>query len=452
MRALVLAQGTGERWTRPDGSMPFNAPKHLIEIEGETVLSRVCRQLLAAGVQPMVVGPSEYLPLLPDGAVLEVLDNPHPTGTNMDKLFATEKRWSVVGRTTILWGDCYYTDEAMATILACTAADPHWFRRPGKSVITGHRWDETFAFSFLPEHHDEILHLARKVNDSIRHDRIHMWNLYALYCGVSMSDIGAVYNTPHQTHIDDFTDDFDSWAEYCGWTGRFLKGKTNVDVCIPFFDSGCTWRKRSFEWTKSYWDSLGVNVYVGEGESRSAARNNAVAQSSAEVIYIPDADMYVADHQLWAAAALALKTGSFVGSYTDYYRQPPDAAPWQSTGAFRSERPFPGGGVTVSRQCWDTVGGYDERFQGWGAEDWAFHHACETLCGPAERIAGYAYHIYHPNALQAEGKGDNQKLYDRYAVAAGARRDRHGHQLNDPDSGAMLAILKEAGGPLDGSK
>lgn len=51
----------------------------------------------------------------------------------------------------------------------------------------------------------------------------------------------------------------------------------------------------------------------------------------------------------------------------------------------------------VLRKYFEKVGGFDERFKGWGGEDDAFMIAMCTLCGSFSRPKGTKiWHLYHP--------------------------------------------------------
>jgi hypothetical protein len=69
-------------------------------------------------------------------------------------------------------------------------------------------------------------------------------------------------------------------------------------------------------------------------------------------------------------------------------------------------RPFPpsrlpfGGINVVTRALWEDVGGFDERFVGWGHEDRAFVHAVEILHGPRKRVPGHMLNLWHPKRRQ----------------------------------------------------
>lgn len=465
MRALILAQGDGRRWQRPDGMLPLGVPKHLIEVDGEALLRRTVRLLRDRGVTDVVVAGPDDDRYRVEGARLVTLSEPRPSGTSMDKLLGGEELWDVEGRTTILWGDCYYTNAAMDAIVKCDSAEPHWFRRPGPSKVTGHRWDESFALTFLPGHHERLLQLAREVARTVSERRIHMYTHYAAWLGMRMPPrVEDVATTPHQTLIDDWTDDIDSWAEWCAWMGRYMAGRVDVAVCVPWIDTTCSHRQAARDWTERWWQSIGVPVVHGSGPSRAAARNDAAARTDAQVLLFADADTVVPGDQLWAAAHLAQLSRRMVPAYVDHLRlgrsttqqvlhRGPSKVP-PSRG-----RPVTGsssGCIAVTRGVNALVGGHDERFRAWGGEDRAYQYAVDTLTGgPGERIHGRSYHLWHPTAPDARkghpGREASTQLALRYKAAAGWEptagilRRLPGV---DPDPDAVRGILSEPGGPL----
>src|SRR5690606_41252282 len=54
--------------------------------------------------------------------------------------------------------------------------------------------------------------------------------------------------------------------------------------------------------------------------------------------------------------------------------------------------------IVVPRVVFEAVGGFDEGYRGWGAEDDAFWHAATIAAGDPQRVAGVAYHLHHKPA------------------------------------------------------
>lgn len=91
------------------------------------------------------------------------------------------------------------------------------------------------------------------------------------------------------------------------------------------------------------------------------------------------------------------------------------------------------GVLAIPRSQWDAVGGFDERFVGWGGDDISFWAACNAL-GGYDRIPGTMYHLWHPRSRADNEESPeypaNDELMRRYLAAKGNRT-------------AMLAILNE---------
>ena len=59
---------------------------------------------------------------------------------------------------------------------------------------------------------------------------------------------------------------------------------------------------------------------------------------------------------------------------------------------------FVGGVVAITPECWWAAGGMDERFVGWGCEDFAFANAASETLGPLLRLDSPAVHLWHRHA------------------------------------------------------
>lgn len=482
IRVLILAHGDGYRWNDYLG-----APKHFVEIDGETLIGRTVRLFSAHTDDVVVVGPDQrydipparlvsYPPRPDDGEIV------HRRKSDMCKFTDVRELWSDDGRTVIVWGDCYCTAELVADI--CSPDAPpryHVWRRPGPNRETGHRWDESFAVSFAPGDHPAVIEACRQVDHAIATGRLssaHVRTHLAAYCGLrvkSWDDLGAVAALPNQTHVGGISDDFDTPAEWAGWVGRYYAGKINVVVCIPW-TGGDTWRTQALGVVVAHYAALGVPVRLGDDPTigsqwpnRAAARNAAAAKAVAdydpEVLFFADADTVVDAVQFWAACYLAQLQRRLVLAFDTYLklrRQVTDTI--CRTGVIPTGRNartiangaqtvFPhhaSGALAVPVSLWDQVGGYDERFLSWGGEDRAFWLACNMLGGEAARVVGPAYHLYHPPAAD-KVRTDPQYLANidlgmQYKRAAGVTVKTgalpEDVEIGPPDLDAMLAVLR----------
>lgn len=74
-----------------------------------------------------------------------------------------------------------------------------------------------------------------------------------------------------------------------------------------------------------------------------------------------------------------------------------------------------GGIGIISSSNFYKVGGFDERFKGWGAEDDAFYNKCSLMGVPPHRLPYDLLHLYH-NVFCTEDNnyGNNLKTYDNH--------------------------------------
>lgn len=217
-KALVLAQGKSSRWNNYMG-----IPKHLVEIDNEKLVDRACR-LFSKYCDVVLICPNDNRYPLEYPHV--TLEDPYPTGTEMDKFLSNNHLWNSEGETIITWGDCYYTENAVETICNQKVDTIHYFRRPYASKITGHKWDESFAVKFSPSDHNKVVSIAWDVVKMVKDKQIkkdHIRTHYAKFLGLEDFSRGAIIDTPHQTIIDDWTDDIDSPKEYHTFISRYKK-------------------------------------------------------------------------------------------------------------------------------------------------------------------------------------------------------------------------------------
>jgi glycosyltransferase involved in cell wall biosynthesis len=199
----------------------------------------------------------------------------------------------------------------------------------------------------------------------------------------------------------------------------------DADIVFPWRDSGCLYRRRHFEYLFDFY-SKEFNVVIGDNDgkfNRSAARNCGVEKSSSPIVVVMDADNYVPTKQIHAAIKVATRRDVLVKpfSYFGYLTEEStnDFYGWGSFPFSKAEfvnppqRNFNGGAYVMKKSIWKDIGGMDEGFIGWGAEDDAFHIVCESKLGKSRSVDGFDYHLYHP-AHRVTSEYNYNKLMTEY--------------------------------------
>lgn len=162
-----------------------------------------------------------------------------------------------------------------------------------------------------------------------------------------------------------------------------------------------------------YWNQIGFELLVGhdtEGPFNRAKAVNQALSGRWDVAVIADADTWVPAKQLHRAILTARITKRLVAAFDAVVELSRDcttdilSGKTSLAGSFHADRvrtrhmETQSSMLVIPRKLWDQVGGMDERFEGWGAEDNAFWHACTVHGGEPDRISGNAYHLWHPAA------------------------------------------------------
>lgn len=168
--------------------------------------------------------------------------------------------------------------------------------------------------------------------------------------------------------------------------------------------------------------------------SKGRALADAAARAAHDILVVADADSIVPADVLADAARRVAAGANWVVPHKLVYRfdqAPTDriyagTEPAPNPAWCRGRRPYvgvAGGGIVVlTRQAWDTVGGIDPRFAGWGGEDISLARALETLVGPPVRLRAPLFHLFHPQELQGRrrrGSPESEALAGRYLDAHG---------------------------------
>lgn len=207
----------------------------------------------------------------------------------------------------------------------------------------------------------------------------------------------------------------------------------NFTTIIPYRFTD-QYRHRAFEFTRRWWDDRGIPVLVGEHAGESWSKGAAVDSARSDVetdgLIIADCDVLIS-RELLAVSMAAVRSGAawamphgrvirLSRADTSRVYRHGDAA---LTSARESRWAPPGGGLVVlTTGAYDTVGGIDPRFVGWGGEDISFARALDTLVGLGVRFGGVLWHLYHPRTARRPGNRasvESERIAARYLEAEG---------------------------------
>jgi hypothetical protein len=219
-RVILPCSGQTVRW----GNY-LDVPKHLVLIDGIPILKRTVNQLRNVGFTEILIT-SFNEKYETEGATLVVPEYNFLPGTGIGH---SEPFWSKTGRTIVLFGDVYYSDEAMKVIAHSDPSGIKWFGRmgPGKS---GCPYGELFGLSIPLENQDElrksILFIIQE-KEKGRISRTTSWECYRFLHGY---DLNKHIIGPDFYDINDETEDFDYPQEYEMWLNRFRPDQAGASL------------------------------------------------------------------------------------------------------------------------------------------------------------------------------------------------------------------------------
>jgi len=211
-------------------------------------------------------------------------------------------------------------------------------------------------------------------------------------------------------------------------------------------------RDRLWAVCRARWERLLPDVPIVEGHhddgpwNRARALNRAAREAGAwDLAIVIDADVMLPLAQVREAIDAAARTGRVTWAHTGWREwtreategvlRDPSSVMGPSLPALdvRKETPISWSCcMVVPRAVWDALGGFDERFEGWGGEDTAFAAAVQGLHGWG-RVDGVVTNLWHdPSGRQPRTREyvANMRLRDRYAYAL--RRDQRLHDREAP--------------------
>jgi hypothetical protein len=211
VRVLILCAGEGSRWNNYTG-----VPKHQVVIEDEILVERTVKQFLKYTDDIVVVYNDDSYKI---PGTLSYKANIKESNNIMDKFLSSHNQWSDT-KTIIVFGDVYFTDEAVDSI---ATNDREWcfFLRRDASKITGKPWGEIFALSFNASFNKKMLeNLVNLVFMQTSSNPMFAagWMLLGYLLKVErIEKIFTPENGYSYVSIDDWTDDFDYPQDYDCW-------------------------------------------------------------------------------------------------------------------------------------------------------------------------------------------------------------------------------------------
>ena len=211
------------------------------------------------------------------------------------------------------------------------------------------------------------------------------------------------------------------------------KSQSSTDFRIAFLtpwrppyrhpaDKSFPYRERNFAWQQEQYARRGLPSFVAD-DGRTGTEPFSLARAVNRAAELPGPEythflIFGADHALPTNAELA----DALHRASGLPDSPGWAAIWERTKFLgrpaslsvlergtdprspdlilrTSVRACPGPTI-VSREVFDRVGGFDERFEGWGGEDQVFRYRLEKLIGPGIRPpdpSASCYSLWHPN-------------------------------------------------------
>lgn len=221
-RFLIQCAGDGSRWAGA-----FNTShKQFIKIEGEELISRTVRQCLNYTTDTWVVTKPEdanlFIPKIGKAQLYKAYCYDEYNLAN--KFLDSKELWSYTLPTVVLFGDVWYTDEAIATIVNHCADDKWlWFCRPHKSELSKKRM-EGFGVCFHPRHIIPMMPALYRLAEKYKNGTSVCaagWGWFHEMCGIGAEywvDIpGGDPRYKNYIVIDDWTEDFDSPEDLMSW-------------------------------------------------------------------------------------------------------------------------------------------------------------------------------------------------------------------------------------------
>ena len=209
----------------------------------------------------------------------------------------------------------------------------------------------------------------------------------------------------------------------------------DVVTLVPW-RGGDAARERSWDVVRPTLEDLGHPLYTGDSRgkwARAAACNAAAAVAGDwDIALVTDADTILEPTAVHRAIERVSRTKAAARPHDRRWMLSLAATKVLMRHGIEALKPehlrgsAPGGGaLVIHREAWERVGGYDERFIGWGYEDSAMNISLAVTSG-WELSEGQSYHLWHPipNTTTSSARANRALLDAHRAMNARAIRQR----------------------------
>ena len=188
---IILAKG---------GHKGFTEPRQLTKINGERILDRTIRLLKENGIKDIIVT-GNYTDI--DAKVIDPEGNTYEYDT--DKGYWLDAFKGIIGNYTYIWGDVYFTDEAIKTIVETKVKENTLFCTDEK--VKG--WNEPLAYKIVnKDKFEKSIETCKRMYDNGKAKRNPIiWEVYRIENGININKHILKDNV---IMINDETTDIDS--------------------------------------------------------------------------------------------------------------------------------------------------------------------------------------------------------------------------------------------------